>query len=194
MSNRLGANYKFTHYRSLDPNDLGSPRELVWASTVGEFNGVREGSRDELEILREQDWMHNFLTDAGEDAMLDTFFRNNHTPTFYFALYNATPAETSTMSITTEVTGTGYARISVARNTTDWGALATNGAARQTTSLTKTFTATAGGGGFSSANQLLLVSSASGTSGTLYAAVALSTTRTLAAGDSLNASMAVSLS
>lgn len=188
--NSLGAEYKFQHYRSLDPRDTTSPKEMIWASTVGEIDPVRQGSKEELDVLREQTWLHNFLTDQGEAAMLETFFRNNHIPAFHFALYNATPTETSTMTLTTEVTGTGYARIALARDTVGWGAPALDVGDYRTVSATKTFTAS---GTWTSATHLALVSSLSGTTGTLYAIVALSATRTLNNGDTLNTSMAVKL-
>lgn len=187
-----GAEYRFQHYRSLDPRDESAPKELIWASKLGEIEqGVRQGSKAEHKILREQSYTHNFLTDGGESAMLDVFFRAGAAPTFYFALYNATPAETSTMALTTEVTGTGYARISVARNATDFPSLTLDAGDFKVTSATKTFSAT---GPWTSATHLALVSTASGTSGTLYAIVPLSGTRVLASGDSLNVSFGVKLS
>lgn len=186
--------YKFRHFRSLEPGNPDAPRELIWASTLGELDeGIRKGSLQEQEIIHSQEWIENALADAGEQSILDVWFRASASvPTFYFALFNDTPVDTDTpATLTGEVTGTGYARISVARNTTDWPTLALDAGDYQVTSATKTFSA---GGTWTSATQLCLMSDASGTTGSFWAWAALSATRTLQNGDTLDVSMAVKLS
>jgi hypothetical protein len=189
----MGTAYKFSH------RNAGG--ELLWASKISdsdfaELKGLeaRFGRTPELDMLvaEAQTWQHNALLDDGENNMLDVYFRSNAAPaSFYFALVNSTPAETITMAtLSGEVTGTGYARIAVARNTTDWAAptLSTD---YSTTSVTKTFTA---GGTWTSAITLMLVTSASGTTGLALASAALSATRTLVNGDTLATSMTVTQS
>jgi hypothetical protein len=179
----LSAAYRFRHYRG---------DELIWASRIGDLDdAIRKGSLTENEILHEQEFIDNALADGGENAMLDVFYRNGSAPTFYFSLWNDTPVDTDTIAtLLNEVTGTGYARISVARNSTDWATLALVSGDYKVTSVAKTFTAS---GTWTAATQLCLVSSSSGTAGTFYAWVALSATRTLISGDSLQVDMSVSL-
>lgn len=140
----------------------------------------------------------NALMDEGEQVILEFFFRNNNlmgASPFYFGLGNnggtpGVPAETATLASITEVSGSGYARIAVARDTTDWGATALDAGDYQTTSATKTFSAT---GTWTAADYLFLTDVDSGTSGKLLATVALSASRTLVNGDSLQVSMKVKL-
>lgn len=182
--------YKFRHY---SPDETGR-QYLIWASDIGEFqesDRIYRGSAKELEVIREQLWIPNALMDGGENAILDVFFRAGTAPTFYFGLYNDTPIDTDTpATLAGEVTGTGYARISVARNTTDWPSLALDSGDYKVTSATKTFTAA--GSSWSQATSLVLVSSgpAGGTTtGVAYAWAALSQTRQLGDGDSLDVTM-----
>lgn len=180
--------WRFAHWRTGEDG----ARELVWASGgVGELPGLREGSPLAVEALLDRLWTPNAWADEGEEDMLDTYFRNGTAPTFFFSLWNDTPVDTDTLAtLLGEVTGTGYARISVARNTTDWPTHALQGGDWRTDSVTKTFTA---GGAWTAATQLVLASVSSGTSGLHLGWAALSATRTLASGDSLDTSMRVSL-
>lgn len=182
--------YKFAHYRRLPCGR----RALIWTPSQGDIPTGRliKGTTDWLAVMRAEPWVLNALVDEGEQAILESFFRNNHTPTFYFALYNdGAIAETDTLAtLTNEVSGTGYARIAVARDTTDWGAAVLTAGDYQTTSATKTFSA---GGTWTGASELALVSAASGTTGTFYAWAPLSATRTLVNGDTLDVSLAVKL-
>lgn len=182
--------YNFRHY-----NREG---RLLWASGLdaSELDVIKHdliiaGSDLEAEVKRAQEGIHNTLVDTGEQAMLDVFFRGGTAPTFYFGLTNSTAlAETDTMTQVgaNEITGSGYARISVARNSTDWPTLALDAGDYRVDSVTKTFTAT---GTWTAASNLVLVSTASGSTGTFYAWVALSQARTLGNGDSLQVSMRV---
>ena len=183
--------YKFGHYRTMEDGR----KSLIWTPGQGDIHlgDVLQGSATDLNVMAEEAWMLNALVDEGENAIIESFFRDNHTPTFYFGLWNeAALAETDTIALlTTEVTvASGYARIAVTRGLTDWGAAAPDSGDEKTTSVTKTFSAT---GTWTQAQMLGLVSSASGTSGTLYAGVALTVPRTLVDGDDLNVSMGVKL-
>lgn len=123
--------------------------------------------------------------------MLDVFFRNGTAPGFHFALYNDTPVDTDTLAtLVNEVSGGGYARIAVARNTTDFPTLALDAGDFQVSSVTKTFNAT---GTWTAATILALVEPLTGTAGDFYAWASLSATRNLVNGDSLDASMDIKL-
>ncbi len=184
--------YKIGHYRTGEDGR----KSLIWTPGQGEIplGEVIQGSATDMAVMAEEAWLLNFLVNEGENAILESFFRDNHTPTFYFGLWNeGALSETDTIAtLTQEVTvGDGYARIAVVRGTTDWGAAAPDAGDEKTTSATKTFSAT---GTWTQAQMLGLVSPASGTTGTLYAGVALTTARTLVNGDDLNVSMGVKLS
>jgi hypothetical protein len=139
----------------------------------------------------------NALMDEGELDILNTYFRANSTPTgFYFGLGNnggtpGIPAETVGLAGITEVSGTGYARIAVARDTTDFGAPALDAGDYMTTTVVKTFTG--GAGGWTAADYLFLTDQASGTAGPLIATVALSASRVLLENDTLDVSLKVKL-
>lgn len=163
---------------------------VLWMSGVGEIE-IPRGGPEHLGLLAAQPWQDNALLDEGEQLMLDSFFRAaSLTANFYLALLTATPAETATMATMSEVTGTGYARIAMVRGTSDFPTLALNGGDYQVTTLQKTFTAT---GTWTAATDLALVTVVSGTAGKLIATTALSTTRTLVNGDTLNVTLAVKL-
>lgn len=187
----LHTTYKFQHYARMEDGR----QSLIWTPRQGDIplGEVIKGSPADLQLWREEEWQLNALVDEGESAILESFFRNNHTPTFYLGLSNdGALLETDTISlIGNEQTGTGYARISVARNTTDWGAAALDAGDMKTTSVVKTFTAT--GADWIASTELILVSPASGTVGTFYAWVALSQSRTLGNGDSLDVTLGVKL-
>lgn len=153
--------------------------------TISQFKHFRKGK-----LLWESDWNHNYLADGGENAMLDVFFRNGTAPTFYIALLTADPGETGTPATMAENSGTGYARIALARNSTDFPTLALDVGDYKVTALAKTFTA---GGTWSACTHMGLVSSSSGTTGTLYAVNALGATRTLINTDTLAITFATKL-
>lgn len=182
---------KMAHYAPMEDGR----RSLIWTPTQGEIpmGEIIRGSRAAKAIMAEEQYVLNALTDGGENAILESFFRNNHTPTFYLGLWNdGAIAETDTIAtLTSEVSGTGYARIAVTRGTSDWGAAALESGDHKTTSATKQFSA---GGTWTQAQDLVLVSPSSGTTGTLYAWIALSPARTLANGDTLDVNMGVKLS
>lgn len=152
--------------------------EIIWASGIGEIPiGV-----DPLEIFYEQPWNDNFVADEGEQLILDIFYRAATAPTnLFLRLANSTPVETSTLASLTEVTGTGYAAISLGRNTTDFPTLALVGGDYKVSMLTKTFTAA---GTWTTANYLYMATTSNNT-GKLVSAIALGTPRTLVGTDTL---------
>lgn len=135
----------------------------------------------------------NSLADEGEEDVLDVYYRNATAPTtFYLALYNDTPVDTDTLaSLTGEPSGSGYARIEIERSGTGFTSLALDSGDFQLTSKTVTFTAS--GGSIGPVTHAVLTTVASGTSGLLLNYVALSTSRTLADGESMNCTMKIKL-
>lgn len=155
---KLGTEWRFEHKRD---------GEVIWESDpIGLFHS-------------------NALADEGEKSMLDVYFAGT-TPlaNLYVRLYNDTPVDTDTLAtLTGEVTGTGYAAITLARGTTDWPTVALDSGDFRASSLQKTWTA---GGAWTAATYAVLASVASGTSGLLIAYTALGATRTLVNTDELN--------
>lgn len=186
----MATTYQFAHRRLVD----GVPH-LIWGNGIGDVL-IPSGTRLEREALADRNWLDNALADEGETDMLSTYFRATTRPTtFYGRLYNDTPTDQDTLAtLTGEVSGTGYGAVSWAQGTTDFGTIAleppTTGDAK-TTSTIKTFTN--GGGTWSAATALVLCTASSGTSGLHIAWVMLQATRTLAASDTLQVSVAIKL-
>jgi hypothetical protein len=127
----------------------------------------------------------NNLADEGEYMFLDVVLRAGSAPGgYYLRLYNVTTTDTSNLtSISTyEPSGNGYTAQTVARNTTGWPTLALDSGDYQATCATQTFTAT--GAGWGPVTYCVLATSTD-SSGKLVSYVALSQSRTLAAGESL---------
>ena len=126
----------------------------------------------------------NSLADEGEYMFLDVVLRAGTAPSsYYLRLYNATPTDTSNLtSISTLEPGAGgYAAQTVARNTTGWPTLGLDSGDHQATSATQTFTTTTGWGPVT----YCVLATSTDSTGKLVSYVALSTSRTLAAGESL---------
>lgn len=141
-------------------------------------------------LLWEQDWTPNLLTDAGEESMLRTYFRNDAIPpSFFVGLMTATPAEGLTLPPAGEPSAGGYARIEVARGTGTW-TVAPDGGDAQATGSTVQFAGT--GAGFGPVTAGFLATSADN-SGILVVANALSQSRTLGDGDTLDVTVRVKL-
>lgn len=174
--------YRYRHYRGDD---------LIWASDVGDLDGsIRRGTPGELEVIDAQLWRPNELANEGETLILDVFFRGATAPTnLFFRLSTDTPTDNDTLAGVTEVAGTGYAAISLNRNSTDFPTLEVNAGASRVISATKTFTA---GGTWTGATHLYLATTSDNT-GKLVAYNALSATRTLVNGDTLAVDMTISL-
>ena len=141
-------------------------------------------------IVWSQDWTPNALADEGEQAILDVFFRAATAPTtFYLGLYNDTPVETDGLSdLTGEPSTFGYAREEITRDNTGWPTLALDSGDYQLTSATVQFGAT--GGSWGPVTYAVLATTANDT-GLLIAFVALSQSRTLNDGETLDVSMAL---
>lgn len=157
---------------------------------VGEWSFVHYNADGSI---KDQWSMFNALLDEGEQDILDIVFRNASEPSsFYVGLCNSTPGETTTLTtLSGEPSGSGYARIALARDNTDFPTLALASGDYQLTSKTVTFTAS--GGTIGAVTSAFLCTVASGTSGKLYASVALSTSRTLADGESLTVTLNIKL-
>jgi hypothetical protein len=188
-----GTVYQFAHHRTVD-----GERCLIWGNGIGEVL-VPIASPEYIEALNDRSWQHNALADEGENDILDTYFRAlAKKTTLYGRLYNDTPVETDTLAtLTGEVTGTGYApntQCAWTIGNTDFPTFAKTGGGGtdwKVTSSVKTFTA--GAGGWTVATNLVLASVATGTAGLHIAWSALSASRTLAASDTLDVSIAVEL-
>lgn len=179
--------YRFAHYRQ-----LGGETHLVWGSGIGDVL-VPQGSALEAEALADRTWLSNALADEGETDMLAVYFRTQaKRANLYGRLYNDTPVETDTLAtLTGEVTGTGYAALTWPVSDAGFPTLVIDAGDAKVTSSTQTYTA---GGAWSAATTLVLATAASGTSGLHVASVPLSSTRTLAVADTLDVSIAVTLS
>lgn len=168
--------------------------QLLWASGIGDLEhyGIEVGSPDWEAVLRDQLWIPNALADEGEEIILDVFLRGATAPTsLYVGLLSATPTDTTTLATMTELAvANGYARIAIARNTTDWPTLALNSGDFMATSVAKVFTAT---GTWTGATYAFLTGASSGTTGDFIAYTALSGTRTLVNGDTLTVTHTVKL-
>ena len=138
----------------------------------------------------------NALSQTGEQAILDTFFRSGTAPTsFYLRLTNTAPAAAdplTTIMATEPPTLYGYvaANQSLAKNSTDWPTLALSSSHYEITS--KTITITASGGTIGPVAYAVIASTANNT-GYPIAFASLAQSRTLASGDSLQLSYKVRL-
>ena len=134
-------------------------------------------------------WEHNALLDEGERNVLDVYFRNNLAPVqFYLGLSSTTLSETQTLANAIEPSQSGYARQLIARNTTDWTAPALDAGDMKTTATQESFVAAAT---WTPVTELILVSTSGGTSGSVLLTAALSTTRSLVSGDTLQVTLSV---
>lgn len=160
---------------------------IIWASGIGDLDLAEEEWALEEPY---QPWYHNYLADGGENSMLDVYFRAGTAPSLYLTLLTADPGETGTPATMAENAGTGYARIQLNRNSTDFPTLALDSGDYKVTSLAKVFTA---GGTWSACTHLAIVTSASGTTGALILVNALGATRSLINTDTLTVTVAVKL-
>lgn len=193
----FGTAQKFRHTRLMPDGH----RYVIWASK-GEkrHHGGGErfaddeilvGSARHLELVRDQLWTPNALANEGEADMLDVYFDDQAVRTsLYLRLYNDTVTETDGLSdLTGEPTSAGgYGAITVTRGT-DWSAPAHDTGTDMTT---KQFSAS-GADWSGSVTDLVLATVDTGTSGLLIAFNALSATRTVTDGDTLDIDLNVSL-
>ena len=189
-----GTQYKFRHYR---PDPEGRGQSLIWAQNADgiseEFNlgEFIKGSPAELDIRKSQLWTPNNLADEGEGDILDVYFNDQAVrASLFLRLYNDTPIETDTLAtLVSETSGTGYGAITVTRDT-DWTEPSLDTGDMQTVMSQKTFTAT---GTWTDATYMIVATVGTGTAGLLIAYVALSTTRQLENGDTLDVDLTVKL-
>lgn len=159
--------------------------------SVCNHGGIHEEWSEEL--------IPNIFHDEGEEYLVKVAFTEetavpaNH----YIGLDDrASLAEGDTLTTVnaTEPSGNGYARVAVATDNVDYTATQPAGN-WQVASKTVTFTAS--GGPIPAAgvvDNMFLCDQASGTAGDLYASVALSTSRTILDGDSLNVDITIEIS
>ena len=143
-----------------------------------------------------QDWTPNGLTSAGQTNILDVYFTDRNAPAgFYLGLGTNPDSGTAfpplledydRLDNIDELTGTGYARIAVARAITTGFVVVDY----YLTTVEKTFAA---GGTWTPARFAFLCDVASGTTGRLICTTPLSVERTLLDGDQLQVSIAVAL-
>lgn len=131
------------------------------------------------------------MVNGGENAMLDSFFRNqNHPAGFKLRFYNDTVAETDTPTdLLGEPSGNGYAPLTIARNTTDWPTLALDSGDWKVTSKVGTMQAT--GGSWGPVNTMCLVTSDA--TERLLAFYDLPIPKTLLSGETFDCSFSVKL-
>jgi hypothetical protein len=148
--------------------------------------------------------LKNILHDEGEQALLSAYFAtamSGYGPppaNLYLGLDNrASLTESDTLtSLSGEPSGLGYARkaLSTAGTGLSGQDFYINQPAAYYRADSKVVTFTASGGAWVSVSKLFLCTVLSGTAGKLISSLALSATRTLQDGDSLNASMYVGMS
>ena len=146
----------------------------------------------------------NLLHDQGEQAILSAYFATAMSgygappANLYLGLdARVTPAEANTLSsLSGEPSGNGYARSALATGGTGLSGqdFYINQPAAYYRADSKVVTFTASGGNWSAVTQLFLCTVSSGTAGKIIATVALSASRTLLDGDSMQVSMYIGLS
>ncbi len=143
-------------------------------------------------LLWDQDWTPNALADEGEQAMLDVYFRGAAAPTnFYVGLLNSTPTDVTTLAtMTAEAAGSGYARQVVPATAVGFPTLALDAGDYRAVSTVETFTAA--GGSIGPVTYAFLATTTDNT-GKLVVYNALSQSRTLASGDSLDVTFRIKL-
>lgn len=138
----------------------------------------------EGDVLWAEDWQPNFLTDEGEQSLLNVFYRDQANPTKFLALLNmASPLETTTMATMTEAKAPGadgYARQQLLG--TDWSAPALSAGDHQVIAAEKSFGLVANTA--MTATHAAVVTALTGTAGLLLQVIALSATSTIPVGQS----------
>lgn len=166
---------------------------VIWASSVGDLDLPESGPEFE-ELIRDQPFTLNALADEGEQDLLDVYLRGATAPTtFYLGLLNSTPTDTTTLAtMTNEPSGSGYSRQEIPRSGAGWPTLALDGGDFRAVASVETFTASGGTIG-PVTYAFLCTNAATGTSGKFLVYNALSSSRTLNDGDSLDVTMRVKL-
>ena len=143
---------------------------------------------DELEVA-------NLLHDEGEQAILQAVYDEQYSvpANYYIGLDNrGTIAEADTLSsLSGEPAVGGYARQAVASDNTDW---TVSKPATDYQAKSKTVTFTPSGADYPAVQNMFLCDVISGAGGKIHASVALSASRTVLDGDSLNTDITILLS
>ena len=135
---------------------------------------------------------YNGLMDEGENNILDVYFRNQNVPTkFYLGLGNnggtpGIPAENATLADITEVSGDGYARQEITRDTNGWPSLTKDTDGDWYVTSKQVAFVNTGTENWSAADYLFITDAASGTDGKLLICIALSSSRVLTPSDELD--------
>ena len=147
------------------------------------------------DILWEDVARPNVFHDEGEQFVCQVVFSEAQSvpAAYYLGLDNRTSlAEADALtSLSGEPTGNGYARQAVNSDATDW-TVSQNAGDYQAKSKTVTFNAT--GGSWGPVSKLFLCTVGTGTAGKLVCSLALSQSRTLQNGESLQADMTIKIS
>lgn len=146
------------------------------------------------EVIWEEE-IHNIFHDEGEEYLVKVAFSEELSvpTTHYIGLDSRTTiAEADTLAdLVSEPSGNGYARQSVTTDGTDYTTSQDSG---DWQAATKTVTFTASGGSIGPVDNCFLCDASTGTTGDLYCSLALSQSRTLADGESLDVSMTIKVS
>lgn len=141
---------------------------------------------------------YNNLADEGEQSVLEAYLRGSAAAqpgTFYLRLFGTTPVDTSLLSnlLASEPVGSGYAAATVYRNTATngWPTMGLQSGDYRADSGTFAFTCNSGSWG--PVTYACLTSVGTGTVGIHISYVALSGSRILQNGDTLNVSIQVKL-
>lgn len=138
----------------------------------------------------------NILTDEGEKAIVDTFFRAKSSlyftaTNFYIGLYDGTISETTVLAtLPGEPSGNGYSRLVCERSDVGFPTLEQNEGDWRVVS--KELSLTASGGSIGPVNGAFIGTS-SDDSGALIGAVAMMVERTILAGDTITFQMRVKI-
>lgn len=172
--------------------------------TVGQHKSIQEEGIFRIACYNAQGQLkwsedaHNALAQQGERIFLDSVLRGGTAPTGYFLrLYNTTPTGTSTLttlSASEPATANGYnpANQGINRDATAAGFPNLTTATLHYQAVSKTVTITAAGGTIGPVIYAALATTSDNT-GKLVAYAALSATRTLQIGDSLQLTYTVRL-
>jgi hypothetical protein len=177
--------------------------KLLWLLEVDPIREIARAIDFERRTWQEVD-PFNILHNEGEQAILSAYFATAMSgygappANLYLGLdARVTPAEADALtSLSGEPSGSGYARkaLSTAGTGASGQDFYINQPAAYYKADSKTVTFTASGGAWSAVTQLFLCTVSSGTAGKLVCTKALTASRTLQDGDSLNASMYIGLS
>lgn len=139
--------------------------------------------------------IHNLLHDEGEESILKAIFSEAYTvPANYFIGLDdrVTIAEADSLTdLSGEPVVGSYARLAVASDAIDFTVSIDS---NDWQAATKTVTFTPSGANYPSVRNMFLCDVVSGTSGKLFASVALSQARVVLDGDSLDTSLTIKLS